>query len=69
MRCYFHNQQNHFLDYFNDPVLNGVVIYVADISSWYIEKEGTYREVDGVVIYVADIPFWYSERRVHIQVP
>ena len=40
MRCYFYSQQNHFLDYFDDPVLDGAVIYVADIPTQYSEKEG-----------------------------
>ena len=43
--CYFHRQQNHFLDYFDDPVLEGVVIYVGVIPFQYTEKDGTYTEV------------------------
>ena len=32
MRCYFHHQLNHFIDYFNDPVPYGAVIYAWDVS-------------------------------------
>ena len=33
------------MDYFNDPLPIGAVIYVADIPFQYSEKEGTYTEV------------------------
>ena len=45
MRCYFHSQQNCFLDYFDDPVMDGAVIYVDDIPFQYSEKEGMYTAV------------------------
>ena len=31
MMCYFHHRQSNFLDYFDDPVLDGIVIYAVDI--------------------------------------
>ena len=45
MRCYFHNQQSHFLDVFHYPVPDGAAIYVDDIPFWHDEKEETYTEV------------------------
>ena len=45
IRCYFHSQQNHFLNYFHNPALDGAVIYVGDIPLWYSGKVGTYTEV------------------------
>ena len=45
MMCWFHSQQNCFLDYFDDPVPDGSVIYPGDIPFQYSEKEGTYAEV------------------------
>ena len=45
MRCHFHNQQNCFFDYFNDPVPDGALIYAVDIPFQYSEKEGTYTQV------------------------
>ena len=44
-RCYFHHQQKHFLDYFDDPDLDGTVIMQVDNLFQYSEKEGTYTEV------------------------
>ena len=45
MRCYFHDQQNSFLDYFSDSIPDGAVIYASDILLQYSEKGGTYTEV------------------------
>ena len=45
MRCYFHSQQNCFLDYFHDPVLDGAVIHVVDMPFQYSEKGGMCTEV------------------------
>ena len=45
MRCYFHSKQNCFLDYFDDSVPDGAVIYAGDILYKYSEKQGTYTEV------------------------
>ena len=42
IRFYFHSQFNCFMDYVNDPVLDGTVIYAGDILFWYNEHEGTY---------------------------
>ena len=36
-----------FIDYFNDPVTDGAVIYVGDIPFWYNEQEGMYTEILG----------------------
>ena len=46
MRYYFHHEHNCFLDYFNDSVLDGAVIY-ADVLLWYDEQESTYTEFFG----------------------
>ena len=43
MRCYFHCQFNHFLNYFDDPVPDGAVIYAGAILLQYSKQEGTYR--------------------------
>ena len=45
MTCYFHSKQNSFLDYFNESLPDGAVIYVGDIPFWYSEKEGMFAEV------------------------
>ena len=35
MRCHFHHQHNYFLDYIDDPVMDGAVIYAGDIPIFY----------------------------------
>ena len=47
MRCYFHYQYNHFMDYFNNPASDGVVIYAGDVPFWYDEQKGTCTELLG----------------------
>ena len=42
MRCYFHCECSHFIDYFDDPVLDDMVIYAGDVPFWYNEHEGIY---------------------------
>ena len=42
MKCYFHHEQNCFLDYFDDPILDDAVIYTRDIPFQDNEKEGRY---------------------------
>ena len=47
---------NCFLDYFDDPVLDGVVIYVDDVPFHYNEQEDKYTEFIGNpigIIFVA----------------
>ena len=44
---YFHYQHKHFIDYLNDPVLDGAVIYAGDVPFWNDEQEGTYTEIFG----------------------
>ena len=75
MRCYFHSQQNCFLDYFNDPVLDGAVIHVGDIPFWYGEKEGMETEVLDIPtgsIFLAtsrDHDFLLSHRNTSLHTP
>ena len=47
MRCYFHYQFNCFIDYFDDQVPDGKVIYAGDVPFWYNEQEGMYTEFWG----------------------
>ena len=47
MKCYFHHEQNCFLDYFKDPALNGAIIYADDVPFQYNEWEGKYTEFIG----------------------
>ena len=47
MRCYFHLQLNHFIDYFNYTVPDGAVINAGDILFHPNEQEGTYTEFLG----------------------
>ena len=35
MKCYFHHEQNCFLDYFDDPLPDDAVIYVSDVPFQY----------------------------------
>ena len=35
MKCYFHHKQNHFLDYFINPVPDDAVIYMSDAPFQY----------------------------------
>ena len=44
MRCYFCLRLNCFVDYFNDTVPDGLVIYVGDILFWYNEQERSYTD-------------------------
>ena len=49
MKCYFHHEQNHFLDYFKDPV--------PDVPFQDSKREGKYTEFTGHqigIIFVAD---------------
>ena len=47
MRCHFHYQHNCFIDYFDDPVLYGAMIYAGDVLFKYDEQEGTCTEFFG----------------------
>ena len=47
MKCYFHRQHNHFIDYFDDHAPDGTVIYAGDILFCYNGQEGNYTEVLG----------------------
>ena len=33
MKCFFHCKQNHFFDYFDNPILDDAVIFASDILS------------------------------------
>ena len=57
MKSYFHHKQNHFFDYFKDPVPNGVVIYMGDVPFEYNERDSKYTDVLGSptgIIFVGD---------------
>ena len=45
MRNYFHHHCNHFIDNFDDPVLDGAVIYAGDIPFQDNEQGGMYTEI------------------------
>ena len=47
MKCYYHHKHHHFLDYFNDPILDDAVIYVNDIPFQYNTREVKYTEFIG----------------------
>ena len=47
MWCYFHFPWNCFIDYFDDPVPGGAVIYTDDVPFHYNEQEDTYTEFLG----------------------
>ena len=47
MQCNFRCLQNHFIDDFSDPVLNGAFIYAGDVPFKYNEQEGMYTEIIG----------------------
>ena len=56
MKCYFHQKQNCFFDYFDDPVQDVVVNYACDIPFQYNKREGRYTEFIGNptgIIFVA----------------
>ena len=41
MQCYFYCLWNHFLDYFNEPVQDGAVMYTGDVPFQYRKQEVT----------------------------
>ena len=47
MKCYYNHTHCHFLDYFNDPILDDAVIYAGDIPFQYNKVEGRYTEFIG----------------------
>ena len=47
MKCYIHHEHNCFLDYFNDPVPDGAVIYVSNVPFQYNERQCKYTEFIG----------------------
>ena len=47
MWCYLHYLWNWFIDYFDDPVPDGAVIYNGDVPCQYNKKEGMYTEFLG----------------------
>ena len=47
MKCYFHYEQNCFLDYFKDPVLDHTVIYVGNVPFQCNKQEDKYTEFVG----------------------
>ena len=40
IQCYFHHLQDCFIDYFENPVLDGAIIYTGDVQFQYNEQEG-----------------------------
>ena len=56
MKCYYHHKHHCILHYFDDPILDDVMIYVCDISFQYNKREGGYTEFIGIptgTIFVA----------------
>ena len=46
-KCYYHPKHHHFLEYFNDPILDDAVIYMSDVPFQYNERESRYTEFIG----------------------
>ena len=75
MRCYFHHQHNCFIDYFDNSVLDVVVINAEGIPFWYYEQEGMYTDMLGSPtgnIFLAasrDHEFLQSHRGTVLHVP
>ena len=42
MKCNYHHKHHLFLDYFNDNILDDVVIFEGDIPFQYNDREGRY---------------------------
>ena len=47
MKCYYDQTHCHFLDYFNDPIMDDAVIYIDNIPLQYNKIEGRYTEFIG----------------------
>ena len=47
MQCSFHHLWNHFIDYFDNPVLDGAVIYTGIVPFQYNDQVGMYIEFSG----------------------
>ena len=47
IKCYCNQKHHHFLDYFNDPILDDAVIYAGDVPFHYNKIEGRYMEFIG----------------------
>lgn len=47
MSGYFHCLQNHLIDFFDNPVLDGAVIFGGDVQFQYKEQEGMYTKFLG----------------------
>ena len=47
MRSYLHYQHNWFIDYSDDPGLDGALIHAGGLPFQYDEQEGTYTEFFG----------------------
>ena len=45
MKCCFHLEQNHFLDYFDDSAPDGAVIYTSDVPFQIQQKKGQVNRV------------------------
>ena len=57
MKCYYDCTHGCFLDYLNDPILDGAVIYVGDIPFQYNKAEVRYTE------FIGGYSFYSSEKR------
>ena len=47
MQCSFHHLWNYFIDYSDNPVPDGAVIYAGNVPFQYNEQEEMYREFLG----------------------
>ena len=47
MKCYFHGEQNCFLNYFDDPILDDAGIYMSEIPFQSNKREVRYTEFMG----------------------
>ena len=71
MKCDFHHQQTCFLDHFDDPVLDGAVIYTNDFPFQYNKREGSYVGSPTDIFFVAatrDHEFLLSQRSIVLNI-
>ena len=54
-KCHFHHEQNCFLDYIKDPVLDCAVIFIGDVPFQYNERGASIQFVGNPtgIIFVA----------------
>ena len=61
IKCYFHYDQNWFLDYFEHSALNGAIIYEGDVIFQWKKWEHKYTEFVGNLTGIISV----ATNRVH----